>query len=64
MDAKIGDVVRVVRTIKRENVWAIGVLIRHARSHGSDLYYDVLIDGAIELTHEMNIKNLNYEETT
>lgn len=53
---KIGDLVRVIRTINRENVWTIGLLIRYARSRGSDLYYDVLLDGKIELTHEVNIK--------
>ena len=52
---KPGDLVRVVRTINRENVWTIGVLIGgpHPRCH-----YDVLLDGKIELTHEMNIKPL------
>ena len=59
---KPGDLVRVVRTINRENVWMIGVLIRYARSHGSDLYYDVMLDGKIELTHEMNIRPLENEQ--
>ena len=49
---KPGDLVRVVRTINRENVWTVGILIGgpHPRCH-----YDVLLDGKIELTHEMNI---------
>ena len=55
---KPGDLVRVVRTINRENVWTIGILIRYVPTLGSALRYDVLLDGKIELTHEMNIKPL------
>lgn len=52
---KPGDLVRVVRTINRENVWTVGILIGRM---GVDGFYDVLLDGKIELTHEMNIKLL------
>jgi hypothetical protein len=55
---KPGDLVCVVRTINRENVWTVGVLIRRETSDADWPFYDVLLDGKIELTHEMNIKIL------
>ena len=61
---KPGDLVRVVRTINRENVWTIGILIRYVPTLGSALRYDVLLDGKIELTHEMNIKPLEMIDET
>ena len=52
---KPGDLVRFVWApgmSRRFAGDAVGVLIKHARSHGSDIYYDILIDGKIELIHE------------
>ena len=53
-----GDLVLVIRTINRENVWTVGVLIRLARTHGSHSYYEVLLDGVTLSVHESNIKKL------
>jgi len=38
---------------------AVGVLIAYARSHGSDIYYNVLVNGKIELVHENQIVVIN-----
>jgi len=51
---KPGDLVRFVPSHGRAHEFgdAIGVLIKYARSHGSDIYYYVLVNGKIELMHE------------
>ena len=38
---------------------AVGVLTAYARSHGSDIYYNVLVNGKIELVHENQIVVIN-----
>lgn len=35
---------------------AVGILIEYARSHGSDIYYNVLVNGKIELVHENELE--------
>jgi len=52
---KPGDLVRFIWAPGWSRRFAgheVGVLIKYARSHGSDIYYDILIDGKIELIHK------------
>ena len=52
--------------IKKFNrgTWIPGIFIRYARSHGSNIYYDVLVDGKIELVHEEEMMTMDtYNET-
>ena len=55
---KPGDLVRFVWTPNRsrKRVDEVGVLIKYARAHGSDIYYDVLVNGKIEMVHEDEIR--------
>lgn len=56
---KKGDLVRIVwapGTPHRFSGDSIGVLIEYARSHGSDIYYNVLVNGKIELVHKDELK--------
>ena len=44
--------------------WIPGIFIRYARSHGSNIYYDVLVDGKIKLVHEEEMMTMDtYNET-
>jgi hypothetical protein len=58
---KPGDLVRFVPRHGRAPEFgeAIGVLIKYARSHGSSIYYDVLVNGKIELIHENEFKAID-----
>lgn len=56
---KKGDLVRIVWApgmSRRFSGDSVGVLIEYSRSHGSDIYYNVLIDGKIELVHKDELK--------
>ena len=56
---KPGDLVRYVRApgmSRRFARDAVGVLIAYARSHGSDIYYNVLVNRKIELVHENELE--------
>jgi hypothetical protein len=59
---KPGDLVRFVWApgiSRRFADDAVGVLIEYARSHGSDIYYNVLVNGKIELVHENELEIIN-----
>lgn len=54
-----GDLVRIVWATGMSRRFAgdaVGVLIEYARSHGSDIYYNVLVNGKIELVHKDELK--------
>ena len=64
---KPGDLVRFVWApgmLRRFAGDAVGVLIKHARSHGSDIYYDILIDGKIELIHKNEFEVIDGKDET
>lgn len=53
-----GDLVLVIQTINRENVWTTGIIIRRDRKHESHSCYEVLLDGRTLTVHESNIKKV------
>lgn len=62
MGMKEGDLI-MIKKLNRD-AWIPGIFIRYARSHGSNIYYDVLVDGKIELVHEEEMMTMDtYNET-
>ena len=59
---KPGDLVRFVWASGMSRRFAadtVGVLIEYARSHCSAIYYNVLVNGKIELVHENELVIIN-----
>lgn len=59
---KPGDLIMIKKF--NRGTWIPGIFIRYARSHGSNIYYDVLVNGKIELVHEEEMMTMDtYNET-